>query len=229
MRVTFFRENFQAFKRVFGPLFFLVVITNSLDQYLNLQVENALQDMSGAQQQVYFYGFLSIISSVIAPVLLSLAVLFAFSNKAESDFKMNHFFSKYFKQTMIETLRAWGKTLLWALLLVIPGLVRFLQYLFVPFVVAFSADYNSGKVDALSASQKVFSKNWGKVLSIWLGFHIFIPLVLTSLFDSYSLIWKTPIASLALSMVDTYILIISTQLLFNIFKKEVTPHATTDV
>ncbi|MNL47470.1 hypothetical protein D3C87_1702610 [compost metagenome] len=114
--------------------------------------------------------------------------------------------------------------LLWGLFFILPGLWKFLQYSLVPFVVTSSEKYDQGKEDALQASANVFRKNWGKILGLFLLFHIFIPLVLTGLFDAYRLLWKTPVASLGLNLIDTYLLILSTQILFRIFRSEVAPH-----
>jgi hypothetical protein len=75
--VKFFSKNLQVFKKVAFPLFALVVLSNNIDQYLNLKVEDALRDPLGATQQVYWYGFMSIISSIIFPVLLMTTALFA--------------------------------------------------------------------------------------------------------------------------------------------------------
>lgn len=94
----------------------------------------------------------------------------------------------------------------------------------VPFVVTGSQRYDEGKIDALQASAGVFRKHWFKITGILILFHLFIPLILTSLFDSYRLLWKTPVPSLVLNLLDTYLLIISTQLLFNVFQDEVKRH-----
>ena len=159
---------------------------------------------------------------MIFPVLLIATALFALSTIA--DVALGDFFKKYLNQIFIESLRAWGKTLLWSLLLVLPGVWKNLELSLVPFVVTSSEKYDEGKLDALKASTIVFRRHWFKILAVLFIFHLFVPLILTSLFDSYRLIWKTPIASLLLSLLDTYLILVSTQLLFNIFQNEVRKH-----
>ncbi|WP_413587519.1 hypothetical protein [Bdellovibrio sp. HCB274] len=221
--MKFFTENLKVFKKVAFPLFVLLVLSSNIDQFLNQQVETALRDPMGAAPQVYWFGFLSIISSIIFPVLLITTALFAMQSEKISE-GLSEFYGKYINQIFIETLRTWGKTLLWALLFILPGIWKFLEYSMVPFVVTSSRKYDEGQIDALSASAKVFRKHWFKITGILVLFHLFIPLILTSLFDSYRLLWKTPVASLILNLLDTYLLIISTQLLFNVFKDEVRRH-----
>ncbi|MBO9668569.1 MAG: hypothetical protein J7501_17355 [Bdellovibrio sp.] len=221
--MNFFKENLQVFKKVAFPLFLLVVLSSNIDQYLNMRVEEALKDPLGATQQVYWFGFLSIISSVIFPVLLIATALYAMhTSRMVKNF--SDFLGKYINQIFIETLRSWGKTLLWSLLFILPGFWKYLEYSMVPFIVTSSEKYDAGKIDALKASSFVFRKHWFRIIGILFIFHLFIPLIMASIFDSYRLLWKTPIASLMLNLLDTYLLLISTQLLFNVFQDEVKRH-----
>lgn len=223
-QVNFFKENLRVFRNAALPLFGLVIVSNSIDQYLSLQVEQALQNPLGATQQVYFFGFLSILSSIIFPVFLITLALFPFSQDPNVKGNLGSFLDKYLNQMFIESLRSWGKTLLWSLFFIVPGIWKYLEFCMVPFIVTSSKKYDIGALDALDASSTIFRHRWKKVLSILFLFHLFIPLVLTALFDSYRVLWKTPLASLALSLIDTYFLLISTQLLYTVFQSEVAKH-----
>lgn len=222
--MNFFAENLRVFKKVFLPLFALVVLSSNIDQYLNLHIENALRDPQGAQGQVYFFGFLSILTSIIFPVLLVSVALYALNTMTGWTASLKDFLSKYLNQMFIETLRSWGKTLLWSLLLILPGLWKFIEYSLVPLVVTSSQRYDEGREDALQRSAQIVRHHWGKVLGVFLLFHLFVPVVLSAFFDSYRLLWKTPIQSLVLSALDTYLLLVSTHILFNIFRSEVRKH-----
>ncbi len=221
--VKFFTENLKVFKKVAFPLFILVVLSSNIDQFLNIKVEDALRDPMGAAPQVYWFGFLSVISSIIFPILLMTTTLYAMNASRFSE-SLTDFYGKYINQIFIETLRTWGKTLMWSLLFILPGIWKYLEYSLVPMVVTSSTRYDDGKIDALKASAFVFRRHWLKILGILILFHLFIPLILASVFDSYRLLWKTPVASLILNLLDTYLLIISTQLLFNVFQDEVRRH-----
>lgn len=221
IQVNFFAENLKVFKKVFLPLFALVVLSSTVDRYLSLLLENTLNNPDGAQQQTYFIGFLSIISSIFFPVLLITLALFALcSLDNQKKVSFGAFLHKNLNLIFIETLRSWGKTLLWSLLFILPGLWKFIEYSLVPLVVTTSKDYDEGKVDALEASGKIVRKNGFKITGLFILFHLFIPLVMSAAFDAYSLIWKTPISSLFLSAIDTYLLLFSTHILFKIFISE---------
>lgn len=221
--VKFFAENLKVFKKVAFPLFILVVLSSNIDQYLNMRVEDALRNPQGAAPQVYWFGFMSVLSSIIFPILLITTALYAMKASRFTE-SLHDFYGKYINQVFIETLRTWGKTLMWSLLFILPGIWKYLEYSLVPFVVTSSTRYDDGKIDALQASAYVFRRHWFKILGILIVFHLFIPLVLASLFDSYRSISETPVASLMLNLLDTYLLIISTQLLFNVFQDEVKRH-----
>ncbi|AHZ84295.1 hypothetical protein Bb109J_c1603 [Bdellovibrio bacteriovorus] len=222
--MNFFAENLKVFKKVFLPLFALVVLSSNIDQYLNLKMETALRDPLGVQTQVVYYGFLSILSSILFPVLLASIALFALNSLDSTTKTLQDFWDRHLNQMYIETLRAWGKTLQWTLLLIIPGIWKYVELSMVPFVVTSSQQYDEGKVDALKGSAQIVRRRWFVVLSILVLFHLFIPGILTTIFDAYRLIWKTPLQSLLLSALDTYLLLVSTHILFNIFRSEVRRH-----
>lgn len=220
--MNFFAENLKVFKKAFLPLYVLVVLSSNIDQYLNLKMENALRDPNGVQSQVFYYGFLSILSSIIFPVVLLSLILFALNSTHSLQKNIHDFWAKYLNQMYIETMRSWGKTLLWSLLFIVPGIWKYLEYSLVPYVVTSSKKYDAGQVDALQASARIVRRHWFKVLTILICFHLFIPGIITVIFDAYRLLWKTPIQSLLLSGLDAYLLLISTQILFNIFRSEET-------
>ncbi|MNY55076.1 hypothetical protein D3C86_1910210 [compost metagenome] len=90
----------------------------------------------------------------------------------------------------------------------------------VPFVVTGSKPYDAGQEDALKKSKHIVRKHIFAVLGVLLLFHLAIPLVLSTIFDAYRIAWQTPVQSLLLNLLDTYLFIISTQLLFKIFRSE---------
>lgn len=221
--VNFFTENLKIFKRMALPLFLIVVLSGNIDQYLNLKIENALNSMQGAEKTIYAYGFISLINSILFPVFITLIALAGLP--LLRGLSLAEFFKKNFGQVMIEMVRAWGKTLQWSLLFILPGIWKYFEYIFVPYVVTLSPDYAKGREDALKASSRVFRKNVFKVLGVLIVFHLFIPLVLMSVFDAYRLIWKTPVQSLLLNLLDTYLILVSIQLLYSIFQDEGETHA----
>jgi hypothetical protein len=238
--VKFIARNLQIFKRIGLPLFVLTLIYTSLDQLLTINIDEALRNPNGANSLVWFYGFFSLVIGIVFPIMGILVVVYGAKNAETSEKGLWHFIQHNVNAMSIEILRSWGKTLLWSLLLVLPGIWKYVEYTMIPFVVALSGRYQRGEEDALQASATVVRHQVLKICAILLVFHVVIPSLLTVYFDDYRLVWHTPVQALILTLVDVYIFIVSTQLLLNIFEREVekdpfepknpeTPHAESHV
>lgn len=184
------------FKNAFGPGFLLVflavLLTTLLDQSLNKQIENLLQSQQGLTNTIWFWGALSLLSSLLFPLLTSFLCAHTLANL---DGGPHHFLLKKFELGLIETLRAWGKTFLWCFVFIIPGLIQYTYYLMAPFVVMFSKKYEAGEVDALDYSKKISKKFWHR-LNFWLlVFYMILPLAISSLLDEYQIFRTHPITA----------------------------------
>lgn len=67
------------------------------------------------------------------------------------------FITRHIRDFTLESLRAMGMTFLFLLLLVIPGLVKYVEYSFVSFIVLTDPEYKAGKIDALKESQRLMT------------------------------------------------------------------------
>jgi hypothetical protein len=155
---------------------------------------------------------------LLFPCLLILISLFGLQKNSPLR-DLFRYLGHYLNSLLIETMRAWGKIMSWSLLLLVPGMVRFVQLTLVPFVVTASEAYDRGEVDALHASTRVVNRNVGKILLLIFVFNIFVPLLITEFFDQYRTLWQTPGPCLALTLLDTYLLILGTQCFLRIFQK----------
>lgn len=52
-------------------------------------------------------------------------------------------------------------------------------------------------------------------------FHLLLPLFMTALFDEYKIIWQTPVQSLILSGLGTYLSLMSLHLLFKVYSSNI--------
>lgn len=84
-----------------------------------------------------------------------------------------------------EWLRALGNASLWMFALVVPGLLRLVDYTFLPFVCFFDSDYQNGTVDALERCRSLAKGFRGKLWAMWIGFGIILPALNTTLFSDY--------------------------------------------
>jgi hypothetical protein len=69
-----------------------------------------------------------------------------------------------FNALLVESIRALASVLRWIPLLLVPGLIRYLQFLFVPYVVLTNPSYSQGQVDALALSTQLSKGRWGLLL-----------------------------------------------------------------
>lgn len=218
--MNFFARNFLIFKRIGLPLFVLTLIYTSLDQLLTINTEAAMRSPQGANGWIWAYGLSSLVIGIIFPILGILVVIYGAKTSEVSEQGLWDFLQLHVNQLCIEILRSWGKTLLWSLLFILPGLWKYFEYTMVPFVVTMSKAYEQGEEDSLLASKRMVHSQLLKILAIILVFHLFFPSILTVLFDEYRLVWHTPVQALALTLIDVYLFIFSTQLLIGVFESQ---------
>jgi len=229
--VSFFARNLQIFKRIGLPLYVLTLIYTSLDQLLTINTEAALRSTDGGSGWIWGYGFASLFIGIIFPIIGLLVVLYGALASEASESGLWDFVQVHMNQLGIEILRSWGKTLLWSLLFILPGIWKYFEYTMIPFIVTLSKRYERGEEDALKASSQMVRRNLPKVLAVFLIFHFIFPSILTVMFDDYRLVWQTPISAAVLTLVDVYLFIFSTQILLNIFESQISeaPHAAAHV
>lgn len=216
--MNFFARNLLIFKRIGLPLYVLTLIYTSLDQLLTINTEAAMRNPNGGTTWIWIYGFSSLIVGIIFPILGLLVVLYGAQSTETDEKGLWHFIQQHINQLSIEILRSWGKTLLWSLVFILPGLWKYIEFTMIPFVVTMSKKYDRGEVDALKASTQLVRKYLLKVSAILLVFHLIFPSILTVLFDEYRLVWHTPFSALVLTLIDVYVFIFSTQLLLSVFE-----------
>ena len=229
----FFQDYLRLFKQIALPLFCLTIFTGTFDQSLTLTLEEDLRSPDGATKKIWGLAAASLLNSLLFPWLMTLVAIFALQWQRTRASQMRpqnltssfgRFIGHYAEQSLIEIIRAWGKALLYSFLLILPGIWKYFEYTFIPWIVCFHPQYDEGKVDALKVSSKWFRKVWYKLLPL-LILTILVPtFILTSLFEEYRLIWVTPLPSLSLHFVDTLLHILYFQILsyffFRLLKEE---------
>lgn len=170
-------------------------------------------DPAGTSPWVWLFGAFSLVLNLIYPLALLFLVLSV--HRGES---VLHFFKTYFEQGMIEQMRSWGKAMLWSFLLIIPGIVKFVQYLFVPFVVVFDPSYQKGEVDALKRSQQLARGSFIRLFLLFLVFTLVVPGTMTA-FDEWKLIWATPASALLICFLEMLLNLCFIQILWRIYNR----------
>jgi hypothetical protein len=203
----------QILRKIALPLFVVTVIGTSLDQWITMKMESHLMNPNGTSSWVWAYGALSLILSLLYPLTALLLVL---STKAEKS--PLAFLKQNFSQSLIENMRAWGSIMLWSLLFILPGIYKFLQYLFVPFIVCFDPAYQRGEKDILQASK---AQSKGQLIILFLAFLLFsvsIPILMAA-FDEWKLIWKTPVSALLICLVEMLLNLCFIQVIWKVYQR----------
>lgn len=233
--IFFVKQFYKLNKQLLIPIFLITILSGTLDQIISMALENELRNPDGASSKVWYYASASLANSLMFPWLETLLLLFWWHRQLQNENSKNsswltswaEFIHKFASQSLIETLRSWGKCLAYSVLLILPGLWKFLEYSYVPWIVCFHPDYEKGKLDALKTSTHLFRKSWFKVLCLMIIFSVVIPLIFTSYFEHYRLIWISPIPALALHLANALLQILCfqffTQIFFKVLAKE-NPH-----
>jgi hypothetical protein len=130
-----------------------------------------------------------------------------------------HLFLKtHFTQNLREQMRAWGQSTLWGFVFILPGLVRWIRYLFVPFIVSLDPAYARGEKDALQESRRLSRGSFFQLCTLFLGLSLMAPVFL-ALFDDHRLLWQTPMSALLLCFVEMLINLWLVQLLYRLYEK----------
>lgn len=191
----------------------MILAGTTLDQWITVRMENLLASPEGASNWIWAYGAVSLFLNLTYPLLGTLLVL---STVREGSVVL--FLKKHFTQNVIEEMRAWGKTMAWSFLFLVPGLIRFLQYFFVPFVVSLNPAYEKGELDALEESRRLAKGRLLALFGIFLIFSVLAPAFLT-IFDDWRLLWKTPVGAVSICFVELLLNLWFIHLLFQMYQR----------
>lgn len=216
--MPFFQETFRIFRTVFFPALAALIVSTIFDQLINQRLEILLQTDEGPGSSLWTMAALSMLNGYLFPVFAGFCCLFGLAKAHQSELSLPAFAGRTINQLYVETLRAWGSILAWGLLFIIPGLIRMVQLVFVPYVVCFQRSYHEGHVDALRSSRAILKRNLWRTLGAMTLFVVVIPMLMTSALDSRRSYLETPLSAIGCSFLDLIVLILSTQVFFRLFK-----------
>lgn len=213
-----FRETLRILKTAGLPAFLTLVVSAVVDQDLNNRLEVLLTSDDGGGSALWMLASASFVSGLVFPLIVTTCCLFGLIQARGGGEDGPHFIGRTFQQLAIETLRAWGSTLRWGLLLIIPGFIRIFTLVFVPFVVCLHGPYDRGEADALKTSARYVRRRLFATAGTVALFHLIIPLVLTDLLDPWRSYQRTPGAAALCSLLDLFLAVLATQILFRLFE-----------
>lgn len=195
------------------PLFAVMVIGSSLDRWITLQMEEILASPEGIGPLLWVHGFFSLAVNLVFPLSAVLLILSTFQKEPAWIF-----FKRFFGQNLIEIMRSWGSAMLWSLVFIFPGLIRWIQYLLVPFIVCFDPGYQRGEKDALKSARSRSRGQMLKLSGIFLLFSVALPLFMTG-FDEWKVVWRTPLPALLICFVEMLFNICFILMLWMVFQR----------
>lgn len=117
----------------------------------------------------------------------------------------NAWVSLHFKHLLLESVRVVSWVGIWSFAFLIPGLIQYLRWIFVPYVVLLDDRYHRGELDALKRSEHLARGRWGKLFLFMVGFLI-VSVSLQGLGQSFHWsVFQTPLQSVALQGVMQFV------------------------
>lgn len=173
----------DTIRRSFKPAFFFLGTLIKSSWYLILPAHilcfcliEYFRGMAQAHSHNSTVSILMVLAAVLMTLIRSLVFLLIVPGRFD-DFRQKRKYRSFFfllkKYTLpltLEGLRVVGKTILWLLLFIFPGLFQAWRLYLVPLIVVLNPQYDEGKVDALRHSHKLIR---GRDF-VWVPFLVFL-------------------------------------------------------
>lgn len=207
-------------KTILQPSFLLIFSALTLstlsEQLIQHQIESIVRSPAGLSNTIWIWGGLALLTALLFPLLISLFCAYTLVRPEKS---ISQFLKENLELTAVESLRAWGKTFLWSFVFLIPGVIKYINYLMTPFVVMFSQKYKQGQVDALEYSTKI-SRNFWWSLKLWLGlFYFILPVLFYVVFNDYRSFSQYPIAATLITFIESLVELLFHFIILKLFIK----------
>jgi hypothetical protein len=186
---------FKALKSSFLLIFLATMIFRIVDQFTTKQIETIIRSSDGISSSIWLWGGLSLFLSILFPTLVAIISLYALKNNSLRQF--GSFLGNNLELSILETMRAYGVSILWGFLFIIPGLIKMSYYYLTTFVVLFLPEYAEGKVDALKKSEEISKHHWVTLNLLVTLFYFIIPIITSTIFDEYTVFDKHPLSAAA--------------------------------
>lgn len=193
-----------------GALLLVLILSYRwLDQQLTEKLQDEVFSNEGMSSMVWVYAALSILTTLVFPILTTLVVIGAL--KAKSFAGTFQFVFRRLSQVLKEQMRAFGIALLWGIPLIVPTFWKLFQFLFVPLVVCLDPRYDSGNIHAPSRSAELVRRKFWPALLLSGVLFFALPLFIIGFEDSYT--WSAEPIQLSLLVIFEFAATILGQLL----------------
>lgn len=140
---------------------------------ISLQLEASIRDLRFDQEGVRWMlqlsmGFWDLFEGIMLFLVLSWGIP-KVRHPIPAGLELQPFTEPYIGSLLAEYLRLLAQVILWGLLLLIPGFIRYCRLIFVPYIAIFSKLYREDKVDALQYSLQLTKPVFFKILGVFLA------------------------------------------------------------
>lgn len=139
-------------QRFAGPLVLMHLINILFNQTMIYLQEIRMEEKSdNFIPQMFAVAFVGFLFQSLTKVIATLLICYHFHHQTP----LLKFLKTHTELGLIESLRAFFKSILWGFLFIVPGLVKMIRYQFIIYFVASSPQYKAGEIDALEGSEKI--------------------------------------------------------------------------
>jgi hypothetical protein len=118
-----------------------------------------------------------------------------------------------------ETLKSIGNASLWCFCGVWPGISRFIDYNFIPFLVFLNKDYQEGRIESLQFLRSHAQPIKGKLTLIWILFTIISPLFINILFSEFQSFSETPLKASLIVLLESTLHLLWFSILYRFYMR----------
>lgn len=154
--------SLKYFPKILTEFFAILLVLQGINFFFN-QIMVYLQEARMSSKEDFFVPMIIVLAFVgflvqsAVKVVWTLVICRFFIGKDD----LSSYIRNACEQGVIESLRAFLKSVIYGFLLIIPGIVKMIRYQFVVLVVATDKDYQNGNVDALKESERLAKgKTW---------------------------------------------------------------------
>ncbi len=164
------RDSIGLLFSFLGGRFFVLAALFIFGITLSINLENASAALDAKEENLKLalnlgLGLWDLTEGILLILILSWAVP-TVSPLRGPKFLARPFDRPYLTTFFAEYLRVLGQILFWGLFLLIPGFYRYIELIFVPYIVLFSSEYERGTVDALALSITLVRKCFNLLLLV---------------------------------------------------------------
>ncbi len=168
------QSSFSLAAQLIGAQGLKLAVLFAISATMAINIEDTIRTLTPEQENIRWglhltLGIWELLEGALFFLILSWGIVKVRDLGPTKGFLKDPFQRAYLPSFAAEYLRMLAQVLLWAILLLIPGFVRYAQLIFVPYIALFSEAYQRDDVDALEFSRELTRKRFSLIFAVLLG------------------------------------------------------------